>query len=83
VRTTLVRAEVVVKNQMHALLVAEGLEDKKASLQSRKGRQVALDALNQWENGLEAQPLMGTIDALAGNFKRAHCLKINLVLPEV
>ena len=69
VRTTLVRAEVVVKNQIHALLVAEGREDRKASLQSKKGRQVALDALNQWENGLEAQPLIETIEALAGNVK--------------
>jgi transposase len=69
VRTTLVRAEVVVKNPIHALLVAEGLEDKKASLQSKKGRHVALDALHEWGNGLEAQPLMETIDALAGNVK--------------
>ena len=69
VRTTLVRAEVVVKNQIHALLVAEGKEDRKASLQSKKGRQEALDALNQWENGLEAQPLVDTIEALAGNVK--------------
>ena len=69
VRTTLVRAEVVVKNQIHALLVAEGLEDRKAILQSRKGRQEALDALNQWKNGLEAQPLVETLDALEGNVK--------------
>jgi transposase len=34
-RTTLVRAVVVIKNQIHALLTAEGLEDKKASLQSK------------------------------------------------
>jgi transposase len=69
VRSTLVRAEVVVKNQIHALLTAEGLEDTKASLQSKKGRQVALDTLNQWKNGLEAQPLIETIDGLAGHVK--------------
>jgi transposase len=34
VRTTLVRAKVVVKNQIHALLTALGMEDVRASLQS-------------------------------------------------
>jgi hypothetical protein len=35
-RTTLVRAEVVMKNQIHALLSAEGMQDEKASLQSKR-----------------------------------------------
>ena len=69
-RTTLVRAMVVVKNQIHALLTAEGMEDKKASLQSKKGRQQVLNALNEWENGLVAQPLVETIDQLGKNVKR-------------
>jgi len=69
VRTTLVRATVVIKNQIHALLTAEGLEDVKGSLQSKKGRQQALDTLNQCTNGLVAQPLFTTIDQLDHNVK--------------
>ena len=66
-RTTLVRAQVVVKNQIHGLLTAEGMEDVKGSLQSKKGRQRVLDALNKCENGLEAQPLIETIEQLDKN----------------
>jgi transposase len=68
-RTTLVQAEVVMKNQIHALLTAEGLEDRKASLQSKKGRQHALDALRERETGLVVQPLLDSIDRLAENVK--------------
>jgi transposase len=46
-RTALVRVEVAMKNQIHALLTAEGLEDKKASLQSKRERQRTLGALNE------------------------------------
>jgi len=63
-RTTLVRAQVVMKNQIHGLLTAEGMEDIRGSLQSKKGRQQALDTLNKCENGLEAQTLIETIDDL-------------------
>jgi transposase len=63
-RTTLVRAQVVVKNQIHGLLTAEGMEDAKGSLQSKKGRRQVLDTLNKCENGLEAQTLTETIDQL-------------------
>jgi transposase len=70
VRTTLVRSCVVIKNQIHALLTAEGFEDIKGSLQSKKGRQKALDTLSQWKNGLVAQPLVQTIDNLCENIKR-------------
>ena len=63
-RTTLVRAQVVMKNQIHGLLTAEGMEDVRGSLQSKKGRQQALDTLNKCENGLEAQTLVETIDEL-------------------
>jgi len=69
-RTTLVRAAVVVKNQIHALLTAEGLEDEKGSLQSKRGCQRVLNTLNEWENGLEAQPLVETIDRLKEDVKR-------------
>jgi transposase len=68
-RTTLVQAVVVMKNQIHALLTAEGLEDRKASLQSKRGRQRALDALQERENGLVVQPLLESIDRLQENVK--------------
>jgi transposase len=68
-RTTLVRAEVVMKNQIHALLTAEGMEDTKASLQSKRGRQRVLDALEARKNGLAAQPLLETIDRLEADVK--------------
>jgi len=70
VRTTLVRAEVVIKNQIHALLSAEGMEDiKSAELQSKRGRKRVLDALKEWEHGLVAQPLLETIERLEENVK--------------
>ena len=70
VRTTLVRTTVVVKNQIHALLTAIGMEDTKGSLQSKKGRQKVLNALIERENGLVVQPLFDTIDQLDKNIKR-------------
>jgi transposase len=70
VRTVLVRSQVVIKNQIHALLMSEGLEDVKAgALQSKKGRKQTLSALNQWDNGLVAQPLFETIEQLEENVK--------------
>jgi len=70
VRTTLVRAKVVVKNQIHALFTSEGLEDvKSAFLQSKRGRQLILDALKQCKNGLVAQPLIATINRLDEDVK--------------
>jgi transposase len=68
-RDTLVRSCVVIKNQIHALLTAEGMEDVKGSLQSKIGRKRVLDALKQWEHGLVAQPLFETIDRLEENVK--------------
>jgi transposase len=68
-RTTLVRARVTIKNQIHALLVAEGMEDVKASLQSRKGRQKVLDALKERQIGLAAHPLFEIIDRLGEDIK--------------
>jgi transposase len=70
VRTTLVRAEVVVKNQIHALCTAEGQEDvKRAALQSKRGRKQVLNALKQWKNGLVVQPLFETIEQLEETVK--------------
>ena len=70
VRTTLVRSEVVIKNQIHALFKAEGQEDvKSAALQSKRGRKQVLNALNKCKNGLEAQTLIETIERLEENVK--------------
>jgi transposase len=68
-RESLVTTEVVIKNQIHALLTAEGMEDVKGSLQSKRGRQRVLDALKQWKNGLVVQPLFETIERLEENVK--------------
>jgi len=68
-RTSLVKTTVVLKNQIHALLTAEGFEDVKGSLQSKKGRQRVLNALNQCKNGLVAQPLFDSIEQLEGSIK--------------
>jgi transposase len=68
-RTTLVRACVVMKNQIHALLTAEGMEDAKASLQSKKGRKTVLEALGKRGNGLAVVPLFETIERLEENIK--------------
>jgi len=69
VRTTLVKSEVVMKNQIHALLTAEGMEDAKGSLQSKRGRQHILDTLNQCKNGLVAQPLFEMIGRVEEDIK--------------
>jgi len=68
-RTILVRSQVAIKNQLHALLCSEGMESTKGSLQSKRGRQCVLNALKQWENGLEVQPLFDTIESLEKSVK--------------
>ncbi len=68
-RQTLVRAGVTIKNQIHALLTGIGMEDKKASLQSKRGRQRVLDALKEAGNVLVVQPLIDTINNLEENVK--------------
>jgi len=68
VRTMLVKTVTVIKNQIHALLLSEGLPDvKSAALQSKKGRKETLNALNQCVNGLVAQPLLEMVDRLEEN----------------
>ena len=73
VRSTLVRTRVTVKNQIHGLLVSLGMEDTKASLQSKRGRQKILDTLAREGNGLVVQPLFETIDRLTENVKVIEC----------
>jgi transposase len=70
VRTTLVRTMVTVKNQIHAMLTALGMEDVRASLQSKRGRQKALDTLKERNFGLVAQPLFDTIDRIDESVKK-------------
>jgi len=41
VRSMLVRTVVLIKNQIHALLTAEGVQRAKGTLQSKKGRKQA------------------------------------------
>jgi len=68
VRTTMVKTIVVMKNQIHALLTSEGMEDvKPGTLQSKKGRQRVLDTLNQCKNGLVVQPLFDMIEGIEAN----------------
>jgi transposase len=68
VRTSLVKTVTLIKNQIHALFLSEGLADvKSADLQSKIGRKRILDALNQCTNGLAAQPLLEMIDRLEEN----------------
>ena len=62
VRTSLVRTQVKAKNQIHALLTSEGMEDKKKSLQSKIGRKRVLEALKANRNGVVAEMLVGIID---------------------
>ncbi len=63
-RSALVRARVTIQNQIHGMLVSLGMEDKKAGLQSKRGRQEILDALNSAGYGLEVHALVETIDNL-------------------
>lgn len=70
VRKTLVRTIVSVKNQIHALLVSLGMEDCKASLQSKRGRQEVLATLEKAAFGLEVHPLFETIERLSEEVKR-------------
>ncbi len=70
VRQSLVRTMVSIKNQIHGLLVSIGIEDKAAGLQSKKGRQEILDALNRAHNGLVVHTLFETIDLLESQVKK-------------
>jgi transposase len=73
VRRTLTRAVVTVKNQIHGMMNAHGLESLKGGLQSEKGRQRILGALTGIDTdpvtGLVAQQLFQTISLLLGQIK--------------
>lgn len=72
VRSTLVSTIVTVKNQIHGMLVSLGIEDKRSSLQSKKGRQEILTTLQTSSFGAEgllAQPLFDIIEQLENNVK--------------
>lgn len=70
VRQSMVRLMVSVKNQIHGMLVSLGMEDRSASLQSKRGRQEILDTLNKAHNGLVAQTLFETLEVLDGQVKK-------------
>ncbi|MBR1721140.1 MAG: hypothetical protein IJ727_01435, partial [Treponema sp.] len=53
-RERLVRAPVGQKNEIHALLVSMGMQDETRSLQSKKGRQKVLDALESHSGSLRS-----------------------------
>ncbi|GAB6277868.1 MAG: hypothetical protein SAMD01599839_24080 [Rectinema sp.] len=62
VRRTLVNAQVMIKNEIHGLLISLRMKDTKASLQSTQGRQKILETLTRAGNGLVVQPLKEMID---------------------
>jgi transposase len=68
-RTLAVRMAVAGKNQIHGLLTGLGMQDTKASLQSKKGRQRVLDALAGTDYELVVQPFMKMIEMTAEQVK--------------
>ena len=70
-RTVLVRSMVTLKNQVHGLLLGYGIETKRGQLQSKKERRRILDVLaEQGLAGYAVEPLLDTIDTLAGEVKK-------------
>ena len=79
-RTVLVRSIVLVKNQLYGMLLSMGIETKKSSLQSKKGRQRALDVLEeQGHVGWATEPLTETIDRLSEQVKEIQKVLAYLV----
>lgn len=82
-RRTLTRTAVSIKNQLHGLLVSIGFESLKGSMQSKRGRQVALATITGSEtdsvNGLVAQQLIETIDLLNEQIKKLETTLNGLV----
>jgi transposase len=81
IRKTLKQTAVSVKNQIHGMLVSLGLEDTKASLQSKKGRQKILDTLTLAAIELEAHQLFETIDLLESQVKKLE-RQLEQILPD-
>ena len=74
-RTTLVRSMVTLKNQVHGLLLGYGIETKRGQLQSKKERRRVLNVLEEQDlAGWAVEPLLETIDALAGEVKKLEKL---------
>jgi len=72
-RSTLVRASVKIKNQLHGLLMGIGIEISRGQMQSKKKRQQILNVLE--EQGLLAkavEPLFDTIDQLVEQVKKVE-----------
>lgn len=70
IRDYLVTAQVKIKNQIHGLLNAEGMEGvTRAELKSKKGRKRTLNTLEQRKNGLVIQPLFEMIEHFEENIK--------------
>jgi transposase len=74
-RTTLVRAMVTLKNQVHGLLLGYGIETKRGQLQSKKERRRVLSVLEEQDlAGWAVEPLLETIDVLVGEVKKLEKL---------
>ena len=70
-RSTLVRSIVVVKNQIHGMLLSMGIESARGSLQSKKERRRVQDVLAaQQLSGAAVDPLFETIDCLHAEVKK-------------
>jgi len=70
-RSTLVKTVVVVKNQIHGLLLSLGIESARGSLQSKKERRRVQDVLAaQQLSGAAVDPLFETIDRLSVEVKK-------------
>ena len=79
-RTVLVRSMVTLKNQVHGLLLGYGIETKRGQLQSKKERRRILDVLaEQGLAGYAVEPLLDTIDTLAGEVKKLEKVLIEQV----
>lgn len=70
VRKTLVTSIVKTKNQIHSILTAYGYDDRRATLQSKRGRHAMMNTLASTEIGLVVQLLVGTIESLEENVKK-------------
>lgn len=71
VRKRLVESIVVVKNQIHGLLLSLGIESKRGELQSKKERQRVKSVLAAHQlTGAAVEPLFETIDRLHAEVKK-------------
>lgn len=62
IRRQLVKVQVTVKNQIHSIVTAYGYEDRRATLQSKRGRHTMMSTLASTEIGLVVQLLMEIIE---------------------